>query len=141
MASKKRVPETLRRQVRVRASGCCEYCLVHEEDTYLAHEPDHVIAEKHGGATTFENLAWACAACNRYKGTDLTSIDPLNNKIVPLYNPRQQRWSRHFRLNGARIEPLTATGRATEHLLHLNEKRCIDERLKLMSSGHYPRVR
>src|SRR5579875_401523 len=49
MARKPAVPERLRRQVQERAQGRCEYCLIHEADMYYPHEPDHVIAEKHGG--------------------------------------------------------------------------------------------
>lgn len=138
MPQKQHVPETLRRQVRMRSKGCCEYCLVPDEDAFYPHEPDHIIAEKHGGATTLNNLAWACAFCNRYKGTDLASIDPLTGRLAALFNPRRQHWSRHFRLNGARIEPLTATGRATERLLRLNDERRVDERLTLIHLGYYP---
>ena len=32
---------------------------------YYPHGPDHVIAEKHGGPASLENLAWACFHCNR----------------------------------------------------------------------------
>jgi hypothetical protein len=138
MSSKQRIPEALRRQIRARAQGYCEYCLVYDEDTYVPHEPDHIIAEKHGGGTTLENLAWACAVCNRYKGTDLASLDPLTGRLTPLYNPRSQKWSRHFRLNGVLIEPLTASGRVTERVLHLNEQRRVADRLALMSVGRYP---
>src|SRR5579885_2087602 len=66
MARKPPVPERLRRQVQERAQGRCEYCLIHENDMYYPHEPDHVIAEKHGGATSLENLAWSCFYCNRF---------------------------------------------------------------------------
>lgn len=52
-----RAPERLRRQVRDRAQGQCEYCRIHEEDVVFPHEADHIIAEKHGGPTTLENLA------------------------------------------------------------------------------------
>ncbi len=138
MSTKQHIPETLQRQVRARAHGCCEYCLLPDEMAYVLHEPDHIIAEKHGGATTLENLAWACATCNRYKGTDLSSLDPMTGHIVALYHPRRQRWGRHFRLNGARIEPLTAAGRVTERLLRLNDQWRINERLALMSLGQYP---
>ena len=86
------IPEWLRRQVQERAHGRCEYCLVHEADMYYPHEADHVIAEKHGGPTTLENLAWSCFYCNRFKGTDLASIDPASGRIVRLYQPRSQRW-------------------------------------------------
>ena len=78
MTRKPSVPERLRRQVQERAQGRCEYCLIHESDMYYPHEADHVIAEKHGGATSLENLAWACFYCNRFKGTDLASVDPTS---------------------------------------------------------------
>lgn len=91
MSEKQYVPEAMRRDVRERASGRCEYCLVNEEDAYLAYQIDHVIAEKHGGPTTLENLAWSCTPCNRFKGSDLTSNDPATRRIVPLFNPRTQR--------------------------------------------------
>jgi hypothetical protein len=110
----------LRSIVQRRANHRCEYCFLHEEDAELPHEPDHVIAIKHGGATTQQNLAWACFVCNRHKGTDLASIDPLTGKIVPLFNPRQQKWKNHFTFKGGRIVPLTAMGRVTVFLLQLN---------------------
>lgn len=138
MAEKQRIPETHRRQVRDRARGHCEYCLLHDEDAYFPHEADHIIAEKHGGPTVAENLAWACLTCNRNKGTDLASLDPINGRLVPLFNPRRQKWTRHFRVDGARIEPLTAVGRVTVFLLRLNDPERVTERRMLMAAGRYP---
>lgn len=132
------IPERLRRQICARAEGRCEYCLMHEMFTFSPHEPDHIIAEKHGGETTFENLAWACFFCNRHKGSDISSIDPLNGHITPLFNPRKQQWRRHFRLNGPFIEPLTASGRATANLLQFNIQARIEDRRDLMTTGDYP---
>lgn len=63
------VPAALRRLVRERAALQCEYCLLAEDDAFLPHEPDPIVAQKHGGATDASNLALACFACNRYKGT------------------------------------------------------------------------
>ena len=57
MTKKSPVPYRLRRQVQERAQGRCEYCLIHEADMYFPREADHVIAEKHGGPTSFEHLA------------------------------------------------------------------------------------
>jgi len=54
------VSPALRRLVRKRAGECCEYCLIPETVTWAAHTLDHIIAEKHGGTTTAENLALAC---------------------------------------------------------------------------------
>jgi hypothetical protein len=139
MARKQRVPEILRRQVRDRADGRCEYCLVHEDDMVYSFEADHIIAEKHAGKTTSENLAWACIICNRNKGPDISSIDQLNDTIVPLFNPRKHHWKRHFRLNGPRIEPLTASARATEFLLQFNTEDRLNQRMALISEGRYLR--
>lgn len=135
-----RVPDRLRHEVRDRARGRCEYCLLHEDDAIYPHEPDHIVAEKHNGPTTLDNLAWACFLCNRFKGTDLSSIDPATNKPAYLFNPRKHQWKRHFHLNGGRIEPLTACGRATASLLQFNTLANITERLRLIAIGHYPRL-
>jgi len=106
--------------------------------SFLAFEVEHIIAEKHGGATTEENLALACPYCNRHKGTDLGSIDPETGKLTPFFNPRTQRWSDHFRLDGARIEPLTPEGRVTVAILQLNHPDRVLERERLIEIGKYP---
>ena len=54
------IPVELRRMVFQKAEQKCEYCLIHEDDTFFGCQVDHIIAEKHGGATTLENLALAC---------------------------------------------------------------------------------
>ena len=106
-----------------------------ESIAFIPHEIDHVIAQKHGGATELDNLAICCAICNKHKGSDLTSIDPETGKITPLYNPRQDRWSEHFALRNAVIVPLTAKGRVTVRLLQCNVKERIEERLLLLAAG------
>ena len=122
------VPTELRRLVRERANGCCEYCGVPESVTFAVHEVDHIVAEKHGGETTAENLAFCCILCNRRKGSDLSSVDPQTGKVVVLYHPREQHWTDHFRFVGTRIEPLTSIGRATVRLLALNSEARLTER-------------
>ena len=97
--SKTYVPAQLRRDVRERAGGCCEYCRQPEADGLFAHEVEHVIAEKHNGETISENLALACALCNKFKGTDLASIDPDSNEMVRLFHPRIDTWSDLLRSN------------------------------------------
>ncbi|MEW5987847.1 MAG: HNH endonuclease signature motif containing protein [Chloroflexota bacterium] len=126
------IPARLRRRVIQRAAGLCEYC--HKPQvTFFQHEIDHVIARKHGGRTTLDNLALTCFECNRYKGSDIASIDPETATITPLFNPRQQGWHEHFRLVGARIVALTPEGRATVLLLHFNDKERVRERAALQS--------
>ena len=90
------IPERLRRVVISRARHCCEYCWTPDDVPLVAHEVDHVIAERHKGKTELENLAYACFRCNRLKGSDLSSIDPPTGAITRLYNPRTDRWSEHF---------------------------------------------
>ena len=101
------IPAGLRAEVRQRARGRCEYCGVHEEDVWAPHEPDHIIAEQHGGLTAAENLAYACFHCNRHKGTNLASVDPESGQPVFLFQPRRDVWSDHFQIDGARIIGLT----------------------------------
>jgi HNH endonuclease len=133
--SKTYIPIALRRQVEERAYSCCEYCLIPSFATFAAHEIDHIIAEKHGGRTESENLALSCTLCNKYKGSDLASLDPDTEKIVPLYHPRQDLWSEHFRLSGGEFIPLTAIGRVTTRLLQLNRLDRIEERQLLLNAG------
>jgi 5-methylcytosine-specific restriction endonuclease McrA len=83
------LPEALRLSVGQRAKGRCEYCLVHEEEFLFPHEPDHIIATQHGGAAVLENLALACARCNRRKGPNLSSVDQQSGAVVPLFHPRR----------------------------------------------------
>jgi len=56
------LPAALRRLIRERAALRCEYCLLAEDDAFLPHESDHVIAVKHGGVTEAPNLALASTA-------------------------------------------------------------------------------
>ena len=46
---KTQVSAALRREVRERAGERCEYCLLVESQAFFPHEPDHLLAEKHGG--------------------------------------------------------------------------------------------
>ena len=137
--SKTYISAALRREVIERAGGCCEYCLSSMEDKSLDFAIDHIIAEKHGGATTVDNLGLSCYWCNSFKGSDLSSVDwEADATIVPLFNPRQQRWENHFYLDGLRIVPSTAVGRVTAFLLQMNAVERIKERRILIELGVYP---
>jgi len=133
-----RISTDLREYVRQRAEHRCEYCLLAEDDAFFAHEVDHIIADKHGGPTAAHNLALACFDCNRFKGSDIASLDPLTGSLVPLFDPRQDCWKDHFEIHDARIYPLTDVGRATERLLKLNLPIRIAVRRKLVAVGRYP---
>jgi hypothetical protein len=133
-----RVSSALRQIVRDRASGRCEYCLIHEDDALLSHEPDHVIARKHGGESVERNLAWACFLCNRSKGSDVASVDPETGRVVPVFSPRTQEWAEHFRLDRGKTFGLTPEGRATAMLLRFNRPETIETRGRLAAAGRYP---
>jgi hypothetical protein len=135
-----RISPALRKEVRERAKGCCEYCLLPEAQAFFPHEPDHIIAAKHGGETTTGNLALACFDCNRFKGSDIASIDPESRDLTPIFNPRTEAWVEHFSIRDGVINPLTATGRVTESVLRFNLQRRIEIREILGSIGRYPRM-
>ena len=119
---------TLRLSVRKRAEGRCEYCGLPDLVPHLMRfHLEHIRSRRHGGLSLLNNLAWACARCNERKGTNLSGVDPDTNRVVRLFNPRRDVWTRHFVWEGLRIRGLTATGRATAWLLEFNS----DERLKL----------
>ncbi len=128
----------LRRAVLERAGGHCEYCLYPQAFAFLTFEVEHIVAEKHGGATLADNLALACSYCNRFKGSDPGSFDPETGQLVPFYHPRRQQWADHFRIEGARIVPLTPEGRVTAAILQLNNHDRILERQQLLDAGAYP---
>ena len=119
------IPVALRRLVEERANRLCEYCLLPADVTFFHHEIDHVIAEKHGGETNADNLAFTCWRSNRHKGSDLGSFDPQTGAFSFLFNPRTQQWDEHFKFEELQIVGLTAEGRTTARLLQLNS----DERL------------
>ncbi len=132
------IPVELRRLVAERANHCCEYCLLHQDDNYVSHEADHVISEKHGGQTIMENLCLSCFECNRYKGSDIGSIDTVTNTFTPLFNPRIMHWSDHFQLDDAIITGSTPEGRVTVSLLRLNKSERLLKRDALIRLGRYP---
>lgn len=127
----------LRRAVIERAGHVCEYCLIHESDTYLGCQVDHVLSEKHGGLTDAENLCLACTPCNRAKGSDIASITK-GAVVARFYNPRTDTWKEHFRLDGVEIAPLTEIGEVTVRILEFNAFERILEREKLACASRYP---
>ena len=133
------IPAALRREVIDRANGCCEYCRLAQESYPYQFTIDHVIAEKHGGETASHNLCLSCYWCNSYKGSDISSVDwSSGGQIIPLFNPRQQKWGDHFRVHDALIQPLTGAGRVTISLLRLNAPERVEEREALLLLDEFP---
>ena len=120
-----------RRRVVRRARNCCEYCRLSQLAAPVARfQIEHVRPRQHKGSDAFKNLALACPRCNRYKGPNLSAIDPKTKRIVPLFNPRTQDWNSHFEVHGIAIAGLTAIGRATVRLLKMNA----EDRLKVRAA-------
>jgi sulfite exporter TauE/SafE len=61
-----------------------------------------------------------------------------SGELVPLFNPRIQRWNEHFRLEGGRILAFTVIGRVTASLLKFNLPQRIEVRMILAKTGRYP---
>lgn len=121
------VPNRIKQRVRQRARLLCEYCHTSEQWQYVPFTVDHVIPLAEGGQTTLDNLALACFHCNRRKSDLITAVDPQTNEVVPLFNPRRDKWGDHFvwSADGLTIVALTAVGRATVAQLALNRERII----------------
>jgi hypothetical protein len=126
---------SLRLFVLERAHNRCEYCLFPQAFAAHRHEPDHIIPVQHGGATDEENLALACFRCNRNKGPNVGSFDPLTGQLTAFFNPRIHRWNEHFELYGPEILPLTPEARVTVKILRLNEEDRLIERKRLLDLG------
>ena len=121
----------LRRLVATRAEYLCEYCLIHEEDAFFGCEVDHLISEKHGGQTEADNLAYACAFCNRSKGSDIGSIVQRTGVFVRFFSPRTDLWAENFALDGVAIATLSDIGEVTARILDFNNSDRLFERQTL----------
>ena len=121
-----------------RAGRRREYCQVSQEYDRLPFEIDHIIAEDHDGPTIASNLCLCCFAYNRHKGPNIAGIDPRTRKIVPLFNPRRHKWSRHFRWDGPVLVGLTPQGRATVRVLKINLEHRVVFRRVLIEEGVFP---
>lgn len=125
----------LRDDVRARAADCCEYCQLPQAITVLPHELDHIIAQKHGGATMSANLCLACFYCNSNKGPNIAGIDPDTEQVTALFHPRRDRWSDHFFWSDGTLVGKTAIGRTTTVVLGINLADRIENRRLLIISG------
>ncbi len=104
---------------------------------FIPFHIEHIIARQHVDHVSDEphHLAYACDRCNAFKGPNLSSVDPVSEKIVLLFNPRQDVWHEHFLFCEGEIVGLTPTGRATVRLLNMNASRRVELRNVLDGSG------
>ena len=118
-----------------RANGRCEYCHLPQPVAATPFCIDHIIAEKHGGATDADNLAWACFYCNTCKGPNLAGLDPITGALTRLFHPRRDPWSEHFEWRATWLSGKTAVGRATIQVLNINHLEAVALREALQDEG------
>jgi hypothetical protein len=129
------------RRVRESAQHRCGYCLSPQRLVMARLEVEHIVPVSKGGANDESNLWLCCPLCNRYKSDRTFARDPETSQEVPLFNPREQRWSDHFQWtpDGLRIVGKTPIGRATVALLHLDDDAdAIEVRSYWVLAGWHP---
>jgi len=115
------IPAALARRVRRRASDVCEYCRLPQSSQEAAFHIDHIRPLAAGGSTTASNLALACVTCSLKKAARRRARDPVSKRLAPLFHPRRDRWSDHFRMTATyRLLGRTPSGRATIGALGMN---------------------
>lgn len=134
--------ESLVKEVRDRARNACEYCQMPQVFYPTVPFPiDHIIPRQHDGRTVSSNLALSCLHCNSHKGPNLAGIDPLTKKLTKLFNPRRNKWARHFRWDGPYLVGKSAVGRTTILVLAINDPDIVDVRHELIDEGVFaPRL-
>ena len=129
-----------RRTVIERAQGRCEYCQSRANYATETFAVEHILPISHGGTSELNNLALSCSGCNGHKYNKTQVPDPADGKMVPLFNPRQQKWQEHFCWNDdfTCIIGLTPTGRATVEALEMNRPGLVNMRRLLYLVGRHP---
>ena len=101
---------------------------------------EHIWPRSKGGAFTLDNLCYACAWCNSYKGTQTTpSILKLTRKFVSFIHARMCGVATlHGGEAGLRILGITAIGNATVEALHMNNEYVLPARRHWILAGWHP---
>jgi len=126
------------RVVRKRAGGRCELCQMHPDLQGAEFHIDHICPVSHGGADEPQNLALTCPRCNLVKGDRTEVTDPETGTRLPIFHPRRDRSSNHFRFDGHAIVGLTPLGRAMVAAFELNSARRIKIRIAEEAFGYFP---
>ena len=134
------LPVALRQRLLEVDDHRCAYCYTAQANSGNPVVVDHLLPRSKGGATSFENLCFACYRCNLFKGSHVEAIDPLTGETAPLFHPRRDQWRDHFAWSddGLRILGLTPTGRATVTALHMNNAVIVDARSNWVRLGWQP---
>jgi len=122
------INDAIKQAIRERANYLCEYCHSPERLSANRFTVDHIIPRSLGGSDEIDNLALACRRCNERRYNFVAGVDPETQNIVPLFNPRHQKWEEHFVWieSGVVVQGITPIGRATCIRLDLNDLRYPD---------------
>ena len=117
------ISSSSRQRIRERANFLCEYCHSSEEASASLFTFDHLLPQSLGGSDSENNLALACHRCNGRRYNFMDGLDPETQIFVPLFNPRNDSWYKHFiwSADRQRILGITPMGRATVERLDMND--------------------
>ncbi|MBD2005524.1 MULTISPECIES: HNH endonuclease [Cyanophyceae] len=134
------ISDEVRERVRAQAGDRCGYCRSLQKYVLGILEIDHLIPTAKGGTDDEDNLWLACRLCNSYKGTQTHGRDPVTGRRIRLFNPRHQKWSRHFTWSedGTQIIGKTICGRATVVAFQLNNIIAVMVRREWVAAGWHP---
>lgn len=140
--SSRYLPEKLRQRITESSKHRCGYCLSEQKYSIDKFEIEHIIPLALGGTNDESNLWLSCGGCNKHKWMKVSGIDPDSGENVPLFNPRTQLWTEHFRWDetGVFIIGQTAVGRATVVVLHLNNELAVRVRGHWVRAGWHPPI-
>ncbi|HEY3243467.1 MAG TPA: HNH endonuclease signature motif containing protein [Phycisphaerae bacterium] len=116
------VSAALAAEVAARAGGRCEYCHAPQILIGQAFHIDHILPQSRGGRSESANLCLACSHCNIAKSGRSEARDPRTGRVVRLFNPRRDLWTKHFPWspNGTMLIGKTVIARATVSALDMN---------------------
>lgn len=137
-----RLSRKLRPLVAAQAKHRCGYCQIQEVVSGIPLTVEHIHPLALGGNDEEDNLWLSCRLCNEAKGMLVDYPDPKTSTVIPLFNPRTQKWSEHFAwsVDNTKIIGKTAIGRATVAALSLNDEFRIRSRALWIEAGYHPPV-
>jgi hypothetical protein len=131
---------SLHERLLAQAAFRCGYCRSSQRVMGVRLVLDHLTPRALGGTDDEENLWPSCQPCNGFKQARTHARDPESGAMVPLFNPRRQRWHEHFgwEHGGRRIAGRTEVGRATVMALRLNREELVAARALWIEAGWHP---
>lgn len=137
---RKKIKEAGKQIISERANGRCEYCKSLQKYSPQPFVNEHIIPIVVGGTNELDNLAFSCGGCNGHKYTKTTGIDPVSNKVTPLFNPRLDIWDMNFQWSADNLAliGITEIGRATINALQLNRLNVINLRILTSMTDEHP---